>query len=75
MGEFQCGKFILIMGLVYGIFLFVVEEEDKGRRFKQEEVDDNKRKNLDSNLESNFFEIEEKYLEVMFLISKIEFIE
>lgn len=75
MGEFQCGKFILIMGLVYGIFLFVVEEEDKGRRFKQEEVDDNKKKNLDSNLESNFFEIEEKYLEVMFLISKIEFIE
>lgn len=34
MGEFYCGKFILIMGLVYGIFLFVVEEEDKGRRFK-----------------------------------------
>lgn len=75
MGEFQCGKFILIMGLVYGIFLFVVEEEDKGRRFKQEEVDDNKKKNLDSILENNFFEIEEKYLEVMFLISKIEFIE
>lgn len=75
MGEFQCGKFILIMGLVYGIFLFVVEEEDKGRRFKQEEVDDNKKKNLDSNLENNFFEIDEKYLEVMFLISKIEFIE
>lgn len=75
MGEFQCGKFILIMGLVYGIFLFVVEEEDKGRRFKQEEVDDNKKKNLDSILENNFFEIEEKYLEVMFLISKIDFIE
>lgn len=75
MGESQCGKSTLIMGLVHGISLSAAEEEDKGRRSKQEEADDNKKKNLDSNSENNLPEIEEKHSEVMPLTSKTEFIE
>lgn len=75
MGESQCGKSTLIMGLVHGISLSAAEEEDKGRRSKQEEADDNKKKNQDSNSENNVHEIEEKHAEVMPLTSKTEFIE
>ncbi|XP_048727873.1 malignant fibrous histiocytoma-amplified sequence 1 homolog isoform X3 [Ostrea edulis] len=77
MGESQCGKSTLIMGLVHGISLSPVENEEKGRKSKQEDAEDilKRRKSHDFNTENAVQENEDCQKEIPSLTSKTEFIE
>jgi Leucine-rich repeat (LRR) protein/GTPase SAR1 family protein len=77
MGESQCGKSTLIMGLVHGISLSPVESEEKGRKSKQEDAEDilKRRKSYDFSTENAVQENEECKKEIPPITSKTEFIE
>ncbi|XP_061181347.1 malignant fibrous histiocytoma-amplified sequence 1 homolog [Saccostrea echinata] len=75
LGESQCGKSTLMMGLVHGISLSSMEEDDKGRKSKQEDMEDKRRKSYESNIENLVQENGENQPESLPPTNKTEFIE